>query len=48
MALMDAKNLASSKLRPIKKIFKKYPTLLKNKNFLNFYSFKDFTFESQV
>jgi hypothetical protein len=48
MAFMDAKSLASLKLRPIKKTFKKYPTLLKNKNFFSLCSLKDFVFESQV
>jgi hypothetical protein len=48
MAFMHAKILASLKLRPFKKIFKKYPTLLKNKIFFNLQSFKDFAFESQM
>jgi hypothetical protein len=48
MAFTDAKILASLKLRPIKKIFKNYPTLLKNKIFFSLCGLKDFAFESQV
>jgi hypothetical protein len=48
MAFTDAKIFASLKLRPIKKIFKKYPTLLKNMNFFSLCSLKDFAFESQM
>jgi hypothetical protein len=48
MAFMDSKILASLKLRPIKKILKKYPMLLKNRNFFSLCGFKNFAFESQV
>jgi hypothetical protein len=48
MAFMVAKSLATLKLRPIKKIFLKYPTLLKNRNFFCLRSLKDFAFESQM
>jgi hypothetical protein len=48
MAFMDAKSLASLKLRPIKKTFKKYPTLLRSRKKICLHSFKDFAFESQV
>jgi hypothetical protein len=46
MAFMDAKNLASLKLKPIKKTFKKYPTLLKNKNLFCLCGLKDFVWEN--
>jgi hypothetical protein len=48
MAFMDAKSLASLKLRPIKKTFKKYPTLLRNRKKNCLHSLKDFAFESQM
>jgi hypothetical protein len=48
MAFMNAKSLATLKLRPIKKILKMYPTLLKNRNFFCLQDLKDFAFESQA
>jgi hypothetical protein len=48
MAFMDAKSFASLKLRPIQKIFKKCPTLLRNMKKNCLCDLKDFAFENQV